>query len=134
MSGDKGWRETCPTCGGRGSVTGDGSGWIDQEHAKEYPGHAKLRAMSDRRDAVSEFYDFLLAEKCAVLCLPHEHTKECRDMDGFTHCGFRSGELREVAWRPADLIGEFLGIDPVRLEEEKRTMVARMAQDTGGVK
>jgi len=84
----------------------------------EYPEHEKLKSLMPQRNTVQEFLDWLedgdkgtghpdLEDKSIELAY------DCDDW----------GELRAIHWTKADIIGKFLGIDPVKLEVEKRQML-----------
>jgi len=75
----------------------------------DYPLHDKLKAHHERALAIGEFLDFL-DENDIVLARWEEGEDEL-------------GHLRSLWKSKADLIGEFLGIDPQGLEEEKQKMI-----------
>jgi hypothetical protein len=76
----------------------------------KYPEHEKLKARQRDVGLLGEFYDFLTQEK------------------GWDIAEFRDDANRywPIAARPDEIIGLFLGVDPKKLEQEKRAMLAEI--------
>ncbi len=72
----------------------------------EYPEHEKLKAKQKEVSVLSEFYDFM-----------GEQGWEIAAFDD------KSERLFPIRQRPDEIIGMFLGIDPKKLEAEKRAML-----------
>lgn len=92
----------------------------------KYPEHAKLRRQMAKRDSVVEFYDFLTQGEGYIFSRRHAHDAACEDDYGIRVCGLHSGDLMFDSPDPSTLIGKFLGVDRVRLEEEKRAILAEI--------
>ena len=73
----------------------------------KYPEHEKLKARQRDVGLLGEFYDFLIHDQCWTIA---EYPDE------WDH-------LRPINLRPDEIIGLFLGIDPKKLEAEKRAML-----------
>ena len=114
-----------------------------------YPEHEKLQALKTERAIVQQFLDWLDEDRGA-------HPQVVYDDDGIevaripkawviamypTITHGRKGTLNgKASWYESDnlmlappntagIIGMFLGIDPQRLEEEKRAMLAEMRKE-----
>src|SRR4051794_13362836 len=120
----------------------------DQSAATEYPEHEKLKAITEERDHVQGFLDWLLDETPVTLAAwdnerprarrtySGEHARlmlaEAADLpldrlddDGVDRSGYRAvphltGGLRE------SLLAAYFGIDPRKLSDEKEAMLASL--------
>lgn len=79
----------------------------------KYPEHEKLKARESDSRLLSAFYDFMVHEQCWLIA-------EYEDDGG--------DRLYPIRLRPDEIIGLFLGIDPKKLEAEKRTMLDEIRQ------
>ncbi len=86
----------------------------------EYPEHEKLVAVKDKSQAIGEFMDWLQNTKGAVLRRWVQYTESA---DGFMFSEPRDA-LAPFRGSIEDLLAEFFGIDPKRIEVEKRAMLA----------
>lgn len=79
----------------------------------EYPEHQKLKAISDKSQAVHEFLEWLSRECGVELCTRHAKTEEL------------------IPWmkRHDDVIADFFEIDLTKINEEKEAMLAQMRKD-----
>ena len=77
----------------------------------KYPEHEKLKARQRDVGLLSEFYDFIVHDRCWAIA-------EYADND----------RMYPVRLRPDEIIGLFLGIDPKKLEAEKRVMLDEIRQ------
>lgn len=75
----------------------------------EYPEHEKLKARQRDVGLLSEFYDFIGEQGWEI-------AEWNRD----------SERLLTVRQRPGEIIGMFLGVDPKKLEAEKRAMLEKI--------
>lgn len=82
----------------------------DAEFNAAYPLHAELKARLPEAQAIGAFLDWL-EDQGLVLCKLHERTENY-----YPH--YLSKERR---------IGEFLEIDPEKLDDEKRAMLAALS-------
>jgi hypothetical protein len=73
----------------------------------EYPEHEKLKAKQKEVAVLSDFYDFITQEKGWAIA---------QWID-------TANRYWPVQSRPDEIIGMFLGIDPKKLETEKRAML-----------
>jgi len=80
----------------------------------DYPEHDKLMRHRKEADAIGGFLEFL--ESKDIVLASRAEAGEC--------CGWCG--LRRAGGHWAALIGEYLEIDPERLEMEKRTMLENM--------
>lgn len=90
----------------------------NDEHAKKYPEHAKLRAIKDKSQVVGDFltwlgeHDMFIGEQ-----LPDE-----TDRDGDTW----PGDIVRASKRTEQLLAEFFEIDRDRLSQEKDAMLQEL--------
>lgn len=76
----------------------------------QYPEHKKLAAIRDQSQAIGEFIDTFLEEKGIVLA-------------------WRNSSEERLMPRLVDLLAEYFGIDPVKLETEKRAMLDELRKE-----
>ena len=92
-----------------------------------YPEHEKLGAIKDKSQAIGEFLDWLRSEKDVVLCCRQESTiVQVEDGWEGDPAGYYPAKLTTER-----LLTEYFGIDQVRLEQEKRAMLAKLREDVG---
>lgn len=77
----------------------------------KYPEHEKLKKREKDALLVGDFYDFL-----------NEQEWEIAKYDD------KSERLFPIRLRPEEIIGLFLGVDPRKLEAEKRAMLEEIRQ------
>lgn len=92
-------------------------------HQKTYPEHVKLKSVKPRSQAIGEFLEWLASEKRIALAVQHEHTESCYE-EKYIRCGYSSGEYLPAQATTRGLLAEFFEIDEVKLEREKRMMLA----------
>ena len=90
-----------------------------------YPEHAKLRAVSDKSQAIGAFLDYL-EESGLELCRSHVHNGDCYDGDGFICCDLCAGEFRPEHMPINERLAAYFVIDEHKLEQEKRAMLAEL--------
>lgn len=83
-----------------------------------YPEHAKLHAAKDRRAMAQVFYDWLHEERELCIC---EYVKGRAAGNEWVPSGYYP-----ISTNPTNLLGEFLDVDPNKLEEEKRRMLKEL--------
>ena len=79
----------------------------------KYPEHGKLKACQAEASTLSGFIDFLSEQGWEIAEWSDDIERLCA--------------LRK---RPDEIIGMFLGIDPKKLEQEKRAMLAEIRATT----
>ena len=72
----------------------------------KYPEHEKLKAAQGQVTTLSDFYDFIGEQGWEIAKFDDD-----------------SERLWPIRKRPDEIIGMFLEIDPVKLEQEKRAML-----------
>lgn len=82
---------------------------MSAQPARKYPEHEKLKAKQREAGTISSFIDFI-SEQGWELAVFDDHTER----------------LRTIRQRPDEIIGLFLEIDPKKLEQEKRAMLAEI--------
>lgn len=111
----------CSRCG---VPEGDGEElWLNGYCAPTIPEHNKLKAISDKSQAIGDFIEWTRAS----LCVPHHHEDHCRSDDtGRLMCGMSEGEYEELRTPIRKLLADYFGIDEQRLEDEKRAMLEEL--------
>jgi hypothetical protein len=99
------------------------------------PEHDKLMAIpEERRETAQEFYDWIHSQGWEIA----EYTMLSRwvedDDEGEVREQFRSHELVPIKYRPADVMGMFLGIDPKKFADEKDAIVRALQERARGEK
>ena len=106
----------------------------------DYPECKKLEKVEAQRGTLIEFFEWLQSEGI-VLAKPHEHEKGCHapheHMDDCTFlachlkegqdelvCGYREGSLWPIREGSDQFMLRFFGIDPKKLEQERRAILA----------
>ena len=80
----------------------------------DYPEHEKVRAIQRESQAIGEFMDWLSEEKEMALYKWDE---------------VAAAHLYHVRSSVGDLIAEFFGIDPMKLEAEKQAMLDEIREE-----
>jgi len=84
-----------------------------------YPEYEKLKAISDKSQAIGDFLEWTRGTLCEV----HHHSKDCRGRGRVPECGLSEGEFTPIRRSIIDQLAEHFEIDQQRLEDEKRAML-----------
>jgi hypothetical protein len=84
-----------------------------EEHAAKYPLHTKLESLEKEQRVAQEFLEFL-EERGYLIAERDSNASRMRQYAG--------QDLLPITKRPAEIIGEFLGIDAKEFSDEKDRM------------
>ena len=108
----------------------------------DYPECAKLEKVQAQRGTLIAFFEWLQSEGI-VLAKPHEHEKGChaphehmadcefynckrKEGDPELVCGYHEGSLWSIREGSDRFMLRFFGIDPKKLETERRAMLKEL--------
>ena len=88
---------------------------MSDENDNKYPEHTRLKEKANEQKIAQKFLDWLLNE---------EHPRTGHE-EGFLHLAFYNDNDHMICHIETreNLMGRFLGIDPAKLEAEKRAML-----------
>lgn len=86
------------------------------------PEHDKLRAVSDKSQAIGQFIEWL-QDRGIVLARYHEHEESCYDEGEIRVCGTRAGDLVPDYSTIETRLAAYFKIDLKKLEAEKRALL-----------
>lgn len=95
--------------------------------------HEKLHTIRDKSQVIGEFLEWLNMQGI-VLASYHEHDECCYPPDKFGSsrsklCGLSENELYSFGMSIQKLLAIFFEIDPDKLEDEKRAILASLRSD-----
>lgn len=94
----------------------------------DYPEHDKLSKVSPQSQSIGEFIEWLGA-KGIRFAIHHEHSDNCI-LDGRLTCGIQDSELVPYHFNTNTLLAEYFNIDLSKIDEEKKSMLARLQRIT----
>jgi hypothetical protein len=89
----------------------------------EHPECDKLKAISEKSQAIGEFLEWLLHEKGFNLTQIHRHTDDCYDNAGEKICEMLDGHYYPAMYHIEDLLAEYYDIDLKKVDKEKDQML-----------
>jgi hypothetical protein len=98
----------------------------------------KMKAVKDKSQTLGEFIEWLQSEKKVHLGAPHVHGPTCAGWDadrekysprGGDRCECSTGEFIPFNFTMERLLAEFFEIDLVKVENERRTILAYIRKE-----
>lgn len=89
----------------------------------------KLAKMAPTSQKIGEFLDWL-REQRIYLAVPHHHTEDCEDRDGFVSCGIKPGKLFYHHEATDRLLARFFEIDLDQVERERRELLEELRRQS----
>ena len=91
----------------------------------------KMRAVSDKSQAIGNFIEDFLREKGIILAKHHEHNVALCGKDDFGEwkCGFNVVQPVSLSYNIEKLLAEYFNIDLAKVEAEKQEILKRLQND-----
>jgi len=103
---------------------------------EEYPECEKTRKVQPQSQAIGEFLEWLGEEKKVRLCCMHQHTDACYEESDHKRlwptCGWTEYAYTPIRLSIENLLAEFLEIDLVKVEKERRVMLEKLREVRDG--